>query len=233
MARWCRIWLLCLFVTLPAIAIAGEVIGDIIAVEGKVTLRDNKARKIQAEIGMPIETGQLIKTASDSTAEISLADGSIFKIAPKSTFILDDFVVQGTDSRQMTARMVTGALQYISRPARFKKDKRKIMLANATASIRGTDLIAFVDRRIEAVLISGKVNLAARSNEVMLDRRGHSVTFDGSGRFEAAVILPDEDIKRLGDTLGWDVNLPEPDERGAIGIEAVPCRLVGRRLVCT
>ena len=233
MMRWCRILSLCLFVLQPGIAMAGAIIGDIIAVEGKVTLRDDKARKTQAEVGMGVETGQLIKTAADSTAEISLADGAVFRIAPQSTFILDDFLVQGTEARQMTARMVTGALQYISKPARFKTDNRRIMLANATASIRGTDLIAFVDSRIDAVLISGEVDLAVRSNMVRLDRRGHAVSFDSSGRFDKAVVLPDEDIEQLGERLGWEVTLPAPAEPTATAVGPIPCTLVGRRLVCS
>lgn len=217
---------------LPGAVMAGDVIGLITMVEGKVTLRDDKARRTQAEAGMPVETGQLIKTASASTAKINLADGSVFRIAAQSTFILDDFLVAGTDSRQMTARMLTGALQYVSGSARFKKDKRRIVLANSSASIRGTNLIAFVDRRIEAVLISGKVDLAVRSNVVTLDRRGHAVSFDSSGRFDKAVVLADEDIEQLGERLGWEVTLPNPAEPTATGIGPIPCRLAGRRLVC-
>lgn len=232
MTGWCRIWLFSLLLMLPGVALAGDYVGDVTAVEGTVTLRDDKARRLEAQIGMAVETGQLVKTAKDSTVEIRLADGSVFKIAANSTFILDDFLVQEKDARQMTARMVTGALQYISEPVRFRSDKRKILLANASAAIRGTNLIAFVDRRIKAVLISGKVDLAARSNEVTLDRRGHSVILDRGGSFEEAVVLPDEDIRRLGDTLGWEVTLPDRDEQGASAVDAIPCRLVGRRLVC-
>ena len=233
MAGWRRIWLLGLFMMLPVTAMAGDYVGDIIAVDGMVTLRDDKARKTEAMVGMAVETGQLIKTAKDSTAQIRLADGAVVRIAARSTFILDEFLVDGTDTRTMTARMLTGAMQYVSRPARFGKDDRKIFLANASASIRGTDFIAFVDRRIEAVLVSGQVDLAARANEVTLDQRGHSVTFDSSGTFDKAMILPDEEIVRLGDSLGWEVILPSSEQRGATGVDPIPCTLVARRLVCS
>ena len=150
----------------------------------------------------------------------------------KSTFIIDDFLIQDTDSRQMTARMLTGALQYISKPALFKKDDRKIFLANAAAAIRGTGFIAFIDRRIEAVLISGKVELSTRSNTVMLDRRGQSVTFDSTSKFDKAVMLSDEQLVALGDRLGWQIDLPPPPEEGAVGIGPIPFTLVGRYLIC-
>jgi len=232
MSLRCRAASLALCLLAPLSAYAGDIVGDIIALDGEVTLRNDKAQKMDARVGMQVETGQLIKTAEGSTAEIRLADGSVFRIAAKSTFIIDDFLIQNTDSRQMTARMLTGALQYISKPARFKKDDRKIFLANAAAAIRGTDLIAFVDRRIEAVLISGKVELSARSNTVMLDRRGQSVTFDSTSKFDRAVMLSDEQLVALGARLGWQIDLPPPPEEGAIGIGPVPCTLVGRYLVC-
>ena len=205
-----RTVLLWFFMLAPLSAVAGDIVGNIIALDGKVTLRDDKAQKMDAKVGMLVETGQLIKTGAGSTAELRLADGSVFRIAAKSTFIIDDLLIQDTDSRQMTARMLTGALQYISKPALFKKDDRKIFLANAAAAIRGTDFIVFIDRRIEAVLISGKVELSARSNTVMLDRRGQSVTFDSTSKFDKAVMLSDEQLVALGDRLGWQIDLPPP-----------------------
>lgn len=216
----------------PLSAFAGDTVGNIIAFNGEVTLRDDKAQTMDAKVGMQVETGQLIKTAAGSTAELRLADGSVFRIAAKSTFIIDDFLIQAADSRQMTARMLSGALQYSSIPALFKKDDRKIFLANAAAAIRGTDFVAFIDRRIEAVLISGKVELSARSNTVMLDRRGQSVTFDSTSKFDKAVILSDEKLVALGERLGWPIDLPPPPEEGAVGIGPIPCALVGNSLVC-
>ena len=227
-----RAVLLGMFLLVPLSAFAGDIIGNIVAVDGKVTLRNDKAQRMDAQVGMQVETGQMIKTDRNSTAEIRLADGSVFKIAAGSAFIIDDFLLQGTDARDMTARMLTGALQYISEPARFKKDNRKIFLANAAAAIRGTDFIAFVDRRIEAVLISGKVELSARSNTVVLDRRGQSVTFDSTSKFDRAVLLSDEQLVALGPRLGWQIDLPPPPEEGAAGIGPIPCMLVGRYLVC-
>ena len=50
---------------------------------------------MDARVGMQVETGQLIKTAEGSTVEIRLADGSVFGIAAKSTFIVDDFAIRG------------------------------------------------------------------------------------------------------------------------------------------
>ena len=90
----------------------------------------------------------------------------------------------------MTARMLRGAMQYVSTPGVFETDDRKIFLDNVAAAVRGTDFIGIIDRRIMAVLISGTVDLSARSNSVKLDRRGHTVYLDRTGLFDEAFIPP-------------------------------------------
>lgn len=221
-----------LFTLIPVMAIAGDIVGEIISVEGKVTLRDDKARKKEAKVGMTVEVGQMIKTSNSGKIKIRLADESVFKIASGSTFILDNFLLEGSESRQMKARMLKGALQYISKTVLFKKDSRKILLANTAGAIRGTNFIGVVGRRIEAVLISGRVDFSARSNTVTLDKRGHAVTFEMSGKFEAVVLLPDSEIAAFGDRLGWKVELPSPVEGGARALSPTTCKLVGSRIFC-
>ena len=78
MMSWCRMGLLGLFMLLPVLAMAGDFVGDIIAVDGKVTLRDNKARKTLAQVGMQVETGQMVKTAKGNVTceHVVLATGN-------------------------------------------------------------------------------------------------------------------------------------------------------------
>ena len=219
---------------LPASSVlAGEVAGVILAVDGEVTVRDDKARRMPVEPGMAVETGHMIKTRDGSTARLELADGSVFTIAANSTFVLDEFLLEGQSSRSMTARMLRGAMQYVSKPGRFKKDSRKIFLDNVAAAVRGTDFIGIIDRRIQVVLISGEVELSARSNSVLLDRRGHTVYLDRTGRFDEAFILPDEDIRKLGAALGWRIDLPPPPpDLPVIDGRVIGCGIVGGLLVC-
>ena len=63
MSSWCRAVLLVLCLLAPMSAFAGDIVGDIIALDGKVTLRNDKAQELDARVGMQVETGQLIKTA--------------------------------------------------------------------------------------------------------------------------------------------------------------------------
>ena len=226
---------LCLLLIMPLPSFAGDVIGTVIGLSGEVSIRDDKARRFAASLGMPVETGQMVKTGDAAQVEIRLADESVFRIAANSSFIIDDFLLSGDDERRMTARMLRGAMQYLSVPASFKRDDRKIYLANAVAAVRGTNFIAFVGQRIEAVLISGRVEIGARSNLVTLNRRGHAVFLSRTGLFDDAFVMPDAQLVRLGDRLGWKIKLPPPPEEGdeALGVGPIPCVLAGGYLICS
>ena len=134
----------------------------------------------------------------------------------------------------MTAPMLSGVMQYPSVPVRFKRDDRKIYIANAVGAITGTNFIGFVGPRIEAVLISGRVEIGARSKLVTLNRRGHAVFLSRTGLFDNAFVMPDAELLRLGDRLGWKIKLPPApeDEDEALGVGPIPCMLAGGYLIC-
>ena len=69
--------------------------------------------------------------------------------------------------------MLKGAIHYVSGSKIFKKDKRTFFLANAKLAIRGTNFIAEVGQRIRITLLDGEVRISARSNDIILNRRGH------------------------------------------------------------
>ena len=229
-----RSFFLCLLLIMPLPSLAGDVIGTVIGLSGGVSIRDDKAQRFATSLGMQVETGQMVKTGDGAQVEIRLADESIFRIAANSSFIIDDFLLSGDDERRMTARMLSGAMQYLSVPASFKRDDRKIYLANAVGAIRGTNFIGFVGPRIEAVLISGRVEIGARSNLVTLNRRGHAVFLSRTGLFDNAFVMPDAELLRLGDRLGWKIKLPPApeDEDAALGVGPIPCMLAGGYLIC-
>lgn len=213
--------------------LAGEVAGTILSVDGEATIRDDKARRMPARAGMTVEVGHMIKTRDNSVVWIELLDESVFTIARNSTLVLDEFLLEGQDRRSMTARMLRGAVQYLSKRGQFRKDEREIFLNNVSASIRGTNFIGLIDQRLQVVLISGVIDLSARSTYVRLDRRGQSVFLDRTGRFDEAVMLPDQDILALSGRLGWELELPALSSgRSATGGRPRGCAIIGTALVC-
>ena len=206
--------------------------GEIEDVAGEVSIRNTKAQTNSAEIGDALYIGDLVKTRKDSQVTIKLRDDAVFQIAHSSNFIIDDFIVSETN-RSLSARMIKGALHYVSAQNSYAKDTRSLFLANAELSIRGTNFIAEVGPRIQVVLLSGNVEISTRSNTIKLDRRGHTVFLDRSGRFDEAYILPDADIEVLGNKLGWDINLPpRPKTLPFLLVNPVRCALINGLLVC-
>lgn len=134
----------------------------------------------------------------------------------------------------MKTRLPRGAMQYVVGTARFKTDNRLIFLENLSASVRWTNFLAFIGSRIHFVLISGAVELGARSNSITLDRRGYMVVLDRTGRFDKAEIIPDENIMAIGAAAGLALDLsPVPktyDYRR--GNRPVGCAIPGKLLIC-
>ena len=89
---------------------AGETIGSFDQVTGEVTVRDRGAKRFPASIGMPLENGYMVKTGQDSAAAITLIDGALFKIAPGSNLVMDEFILDADTSRSMKTRLLRGAI---------------------------------------------------------------------------------------------------------------------------
>ena len=211
---------------------ASETIGAFTTVMGDVQLRNNKAQRMAAETGMDVEIGHMIKTRDASVAEIRLADESLFRVAANSSLVMDEFVLDSNAKRGMTTRLLGGAMQYASKPGLFKSDKRKIFLGNVSASVRGTNFIGIMGPRYQVILLEGEIELSARSNSVILNRRGQTVFLDPTGTFDEAFILPDEELIKYGERLGWEIELPPPPPKIQIPLQAIGCAIVGQMLVC-
>lgn len=174
----------------------------------------------------------LKKTAENSSASIQLEDESFLQVAENSDFIIDEFVLNQT-ARTFKARMLKGAIHYVSGSKIFKKDKRTFFLANAKLAIRGTNFIAEVGQRIRITLLDGEVRISARSNDIILNRRGHTVFLDRTGRFDEAFILPDADIEAFARELGLEVDLPpRPETLPVILLNPIQCVFLGGVLIC-
>ena len=198
----------------------------------QVTIRNLKAERHAAEIGTTIYLGDFIKTADESATSIILADEALLQVAENSDFIIDDFVLSHA-SRDFKARVLTDAIHYLAKNNIFNKDKRTLFLANAKLSIRGTNFIAEVDQRIRITLLDGEVKISARSNDITLYRRGHTVFLDRTGRFDEAFILPDADIEGLAKELGLEVELPpRPKTMPLILLNPIRCAFLGGTLIC-
>ncbi|MDA7599462.1 FecR domain-containing protein [Alphaproteobacteria bacterium] len=214
---------------------AASEVGVIQSLTGTVKIRSASAKRYMGKIGDVINRGDLIKTDGQSSLEIALNEGSLFTIAPNSTFIIDDFVMQDEAELTMGARLIDGAFSFASGTKKFAKVDRKVLMANATLTIRGTRLIGIADRRSQVVLLTGKIDLSTGAKSVSLNRRNQSVSYDSTGSIDPPVILSDEDLAELGRYVGLDIKPAEKMKGGRVGItrHVQPgCVVVGTNVIC-
>ena len=230
--------LLSVMLLLPTVimpANAASEVGVIQSLTGNVKIRSASAKRYMGKIGDVINRGDLIKTDGQSSLEIALNEGSLFTIAPNSTFIIDDFVMQDETELTMGARLIDGAFSFASGTKKFAKVDRKLLMANATLTIRGTRLIGIADRRSQVVLLTGKIDLSTGAKSVTLNRRNQSVSYDPTGNIDPPVILSDEDLAELGRYVGLDIKPAEKMKGGRVGItrQMQPgCAVIGTNVIC-
>jgi len=155
------ILLICLFAlpSSPLIRAAGaaESIGKITAAEGKVDiLREGALPAVAAKAGDGVFLKDIIRTKSDSKAEILFTDGSVLKLAQRSRIDLSEYV----SGNKGLVKLSRGKVEAIVPPKLDKgtedmqKAKRfEIHTPSAVAGVRGTDYIVFHDRYTSGVVV--------------------------------------------------------------------------------
>jgi len=73
--------LIVLLLTLPVSSLAGDVVGKVTGLSGDVTVRDDKAQRYAATVGMAVETGQMVKTLSELARSPAPWQAAIFSAA--------------------------------------------------------------------------------------------------------------------------------------------------------
>ncbi|WP_333656280.1 FecR family protein [Dissulfurispira sp.] len=125
---------------------ATEVVGKFSAVEGRVeVMRDGKFPAAIASIGTTISANDLIKTKSDSKAEIVFYDGNILRIAQRSRIDISEYATGG----KAVISMHDGKAEAIVPKQLAKRiavspgaNKFEIRTINAVGGVRGTDYFA-------------------------------------------------------------------------------------------
>ncbi|MGB9823249.1 FecR family protein, partial [Thermodesulfovibrio sp.] len=77
-----------------------EEVGKITALQGKVDiLRAGKLPAVPAKINEPVYLNDIIRTKTDSRAEIVFRDGTVVKIAPRSRVDISEYFTDGESLR--------------------------------------------------------------------------------------------------------------------------------------
>ncbi|MEM3427323.1 MAG: FecR family protein [Candidatus Bathyarchaeia archaeon] len=154
-----KLMFIALLFILPSTLLAKEV-GKITAIQGLVEiLRDGKPPAIEAKIDMQINEKDAIRTKSDSRAEITLLDGTVIKIAPRSRvdiseYLFDEKVVKATlglPRGKVGAYVAKETTEKISLDP--KANRFEIKTPVAVAGVRGTVPIVTHRANVTTVLV--------------------------------------------------------------------------------
>ena len=174
----------------------------------------------------------MVGTGDKARAEISLSDKSLFRVSANSKLVIDRFIIGESNSRELKARFIDGAFQYISR-SRYARDDTQIGFGRAPIGIRGTNFVGLSGRKNQLVLLSGAIDVRLGDNLVSMNRPNQSLIFSPAGAVEALRILAPEEIRDLGARLGWSLEPEaEADEVPAADLSCRNPRLINNVRVC-
>jgi hypothetical protein len=141
-----------IFIIFLVIFVSGYVlaqeVGKIIAFQGKVDiLREGKTPAIEAKINLPVYLKDIIRTKTDSKAEIIFKDGTVIRIAPRSRVDISEYFTDA-ETLRATIDLPRGKVAaYVSEESteKIKKapkvNKFEIKTPITVAGVRGTNYI--------------------------------------------------------------------------------------------
>lgn len=137
------LWLL--FSALPVLA-DSSVIGYVKVLKGEasLTLADKTQ---QAELGSPIHLGEQLSTSHDGELGVTFKDETILSLGPDTSVTVTEFIYDPAKAElKLTAKMLKGALQYISGViAKLKPEAVTIQTPSGYIGVRGTRFLVLVE----------------------------------------------------------------------------------------
>jgi len=157
---YCVITLWFLIFCIP-LAESTEAVGKFSFVQGRVDiLREGNPPAIPAEKSDPVFVKDIIRTKSDSRAEVTFRDGNILRIDQRSRIDISEYFMEEGKSKGVV-RLARGKVEAIVEKSIVRRisvspeaNRFEIHTPNAVAGVRGTDIYAFYFNNISVFLTS-------------------------------------------------------------------------------
>ena len=121
-------------------------IGQIKTRKGQVTV-ERQGQQLPAEVGMTLETADVLRTGPDSAVGITMRDNSLLSAGPNSILSLQRFEFDPTTSQgRFDSQLQRGTLAVVS--GRIAKQSPQAMTVRTPAAqlgVRGTEFVVSVD----------------------------------------------------------------------------------------
>ncbi|MCL2760955.1 MAG: FecR domain-containing protein [Desulfuromonadales bacterium] len=128
-----------------AYALPSGSIGYVHTMKGAVSIL-RKGNVVQAAVGTPLYSGDLVRTEKPGAAGIVLIDNTTFSLGPNSELALTDYVFNPKEGQfSLVAKMAKGTFSYLSGLIeKLAPNSVKLGTPDATIAIRGTKLLIVV-----------------------------------------------------------------------------------------
>ena len=152
---------LCFFTFHIPLAESTEAVGKFTIVQGRVdVLREGNLPAIPAEKSGPVFVKDIIRTKSDSRAEVTFRDGNILRIDQRSRVDISEYFMEEGKSKGVV-RLARGKVEAVVEKSVVQRisvspeaNRFEIHTPNAVAGVRGTDIYAFYFNNISVFLTS-------------------------------------------------------------------------------
>jgi hypothetical protein len=137
---WVSLLLICLVALVP-LAVQAAPAGTFIEVEGTVDLlKGGKVPAMPVKVGGAVEVGDVVRTKSQSRAQIKFVDDTILTIAPESGITIEEYMFDAAKSERKAVVGVLRGLVHTAVEKVYQKAEPDFILKTHTAvlGVRGT-----------------------------------------------------------------------------------------------
>lgn len=133
--------IICIAVMLPAMALA-QVAGKLTKVSGKVDiLRAGTTAAAPVNVNDEVSIGDIVRTKSDGTAEITFIDNSIMTVGPRSRLGVEEYLYKSDENKRVASlKLLRGKAAFsVPKPVYAAAgSKFEMQTKTAVAGVRGT-----------------------------------------------------------------------------------------------
>ena len=186
---------------------AAEAVGKFTFVEGRVdAMREGNLPAISVKVGDPVFIKDIIRTKSDSKAEIMFIDKNILRIGQRSRIDISEYYIDET-KKASVIRLPRGKVQAIVPEETVKRisvspeaNRFEIHTPNAVAGVRGTDYFMFHERNISGLIVNEGMVCAYNqrlTRDVVCVAMGHMTFIDELNRPQLPRPVTNIETRRL------------------------------------
>jgi hypothetical protein len=132
--------------TLLVLDCAADAVGQVKVSKGQVAV-ERGGRTLPAQVGMPLELADTLKTGADGSVGVTMRDNSLLSAGPNSVLSLEQFEFDpATSEGRFESRLQRGTLAVVSgRIAKNSPSAMTVRTPSAVLGVRGTEFLVLVN----------------------------------------------------------------------------------------